>query len=29
MTKFFGKRWHDMGSDPAVDINHDQHDFAL
>ena len=29
MTDFFGKRWHDMGGDPAGDINHDQHDFAL
>ncbi len=29
MAEFFGKRWHDMGGDPAGDINHDQHDFAL
>jgi hypothetical protein len=29
MTEFFGKRWHDMGGDPAGDINHEQHDFAL
>ena len=29
MAEFFGKRWHDMGGDPAGHINHDQHDFAL
>ncbi len=29
MAEFFGKRWHDMGGDPAGDIDHDQHDFAL
>ena len=29
MVEFFGKRWHDMGGDPAGHINHDQHDFAL
>jgi hypothetical protein len=29
MADFFGKRWHDMGGDPAGHINHDQHDFAL
>ncbi len=29
MTDFFGKRWHDMGGDPAGTIDHDQHDFAL
>ena len=29
MVDFFGKRWHDMGGDPAGHINHDQHDFAL
>ncbi len=27
--EYFGKRWHDMGGDPAGDINPDQHDFAL
>ena len=29
MAEFFGKRWHDMGGDPAGHINHDQHDFSL
>ena len=29
MTEFFGKRWHDMGGDPAGKISYDQHDFAL
>jgi len=29
MTEFFGKRWHDMGGDPAGSINPDEHDFAL
>ena len=29
MTEFFGKRWHDMGGDPAGTINPDEHDFAL
>lgn len=29
MTEFYGKRWHDMGGDPAGDIDHSQHDFAL
>ena len=24
-----GRRWHDMGGDPAGKIDHDQHDFAL
>ena len=25
----FGRRWHDMGGDPAGDINRDEHDYAL
>ena len=29
MKDFFGKRWHDMGGDPAGSIDHNQHDFAL
>jgi hypothetical protein len=29
MTNFFGKRWHDMGGDPAGRIDHNQHDFEL
>ena len=29
MTNFFGKRWQDMGGDPAGSIDHNQHDFAL
>ena len=29
MTEFFGKRWHDIGGDPAGTINPDEHDFAL
>lgn len=29
MTDFYGKRWHDMGGDPAGAIDHEQHDFAL
>ena len=29
MTDYFGKRWHDMGGDPAGSIDHEQHDFAL
>ena len=29
MSSFFGKRWHDMGGDPAGKIDHEQHDFAL
>tara|TARA_B100000787_G_C16127279_1_gene265600 strand:+ start:405 stop:737 length:333 start_codon:yes stop_codon:yes gene_type:complete len=29
MKEFFGKRWHDMGGDPAGHVKHDQHDFAL
>ena len=29
MNSFFGKRWHDMGGDPAGKIDYDQHDFAL
>lgn len=29
MANFFGKRWHDMGGDPAGSIDHNQRDFAL
>ena len=29
MSDFFGKRWHDMGGDPAGHLDFDQHDFAL
>jgi len=29
MIEFFGKRWHDMGGDPAGPITPDEHDFAL
>ena len=29
MTEYFGKRWHDMGGDPAGQMDFDQHDFAL
>ena len=29
MSSFFGKRWHDMGGDPAGKIDYEQHDFAL
>ena len=29
MTRFFGKRWHDMGGSPAGNIDREQHDFAL
>ena len=29
MTNPTGRRWHDMGGDPAGDINLDEHDFAL
>ena len=25
----FGRRWHDMGGDPAGAINRDEHDYAL
>ncbi|MGB0799941.1 MAG: ScnB-like protein [Planktomarina sp.] len=28
-SNFYGKRWHDMGGDPAGSIDHSQHDFAL
>ena len=24
-----GRRWHDMGGDPAGEINRDEHDYAL
>ncbi len=27
--QFSGKRWHDMGGDPAGAVPHEQHDFAL
>ena len=29
MTNPTGRRWHDMGGDPAGDINFDEHDYAL
>lgn len=29
MTDFYGKRWHDMGGDPAGDMDFEGHDFAL
>ena len=25
----FGRRWHDMGGDPAGEINREEHDYAL
>ncbi|WP_420863789.1 ScnB-like protein [Algirhabdus cladophorae] len=29
MTDFDGKRWHDMGGDPAAPIEASEHDFAF
>ena len=29
MTEFDGKRWHDMGGQPAGPVPHEAHDYAL